>query len=450
MTDLSQYIPTESPIVSAIYAAYKQRGDAEPIRGYLGASIIGHSCSRYLWFTFRTCVKENYPGRIYRLFETGDLEEIRLAKDLRDIGCTVHEVNPETGQQFEVAALGGHFSGHMDGCALGIPTAEKTWHVTEFKTHKDKSFAKLKKEGVQKSKPQHWAQCQCYMRASGMQRALYLAVNKDDDSLYSERIHFDSSEADVLMERAERIIKATDPPERISDRSDWWECRFCDAHDLCHGSGESALPIPAVNCRQCCHATPMMDGIARWACEKHGRSLSMHDQASACDDHLVLPGLIGFAEPTNYGKDLEGNDYIEFTNAGGAKEEWIHGRYRGHYNGACQYTTNELRTLPISALTNPLVESAKELLNAEATGYSADDILTRYPEEDSRIAWEGTIHGVGLAWRKLYPGENLATLTPIATNDGFEYKAAEFEGGRVVIVQTGNVRQGAQIREGVG
>lgn len=40
----------------AFYDFWKKKGDAEPARGYLGASIIGHDCDRYLWFTFRNCV----------------------------------------------------------------------------------------------------------------------------------------------------------------------------------------------------------------------------------------------------------------------------------------------------------------------------------------------------------------------------------------------------------
>jgi len=439
MTNLSQYFPQEHPIVSAIYAAYKQRGDAEPNRGYLGASIIGHSCSRYLWYTFRACCKPEFSGRIYRFFETGDLEETRLVKDLRAIGCTVHDVD-EHGNQFAVNAIGGHFSGHMDGAALGIPTAEKTWHVLEFKTHNAKSFAKLEKEGVQASKPQHYAQMQVYMGLTGMTRALYIAVNKDTDEIYAERVRFDKVAFDALMERAKRIITSTSPLERISERSDWWECHFCDAYDLCHGPQISALPISAINCRQCCHATPEMDGVARWSCKKHGRSLSEHDQTAACDDHLVLPGLIGFACPSDYGKDEHG-EYIEF-NFTASRDRFLHGR------GPGKFTTNELCTLPVSALTSKLIGAAKELFNAEASGYSADDVLSRYPEEDSRIVWEGTVHGLRLAWKKLY-SEDLSTLSPTATSENLDCKAAEFAGGRVAIIWTSSIRQCAEIREGV-
>ena len=155
MGDLAAYLPKKSIVAKSIFEWHKKTGDAEPARGYLGASIIGHHCDRYLWYSFRACCKEDFPGRIYRLFETGDLAEIRFTKELRAIGCTVHDVDPNTGEQFEINDFGGHFSGHMDGCALGIPDAPKTWHVLEFKTHNAKSFAKLVKEGVKASKPVH-------------------------------------------------------------------------------------------------------------------------------------------------------------------------------------------------------------------------------------------------------------------------------------------------------
>ncbi len=134
----------QSQTVQQIFDWHKQRGDAEPARGYLGASIIGHECSRYLWYTFRGCYTPDFSGRLYRLFETGDVEEVRFVKELRAIGCTVHATDPQTGKQFAVSEWAGHFKGHTDGCALGVPEAPKTWHLLEFKTFNAKRFAALK------------------------------------------------------------------------------------------------------------------------------------------------------------------------------------------------------------------------------------------------------------------------------------------------------------------
>ena len=428
MTSLKDVLPIESETVKAIYAHYKEKGDAEPTRGYLGASSIGYHCTRFLWYQFRYCCKPEFSGRMYRLFETGQLEESRMVANLKSIGCTVHELDGN-GDQFEVSALGGHFSGHMDGCAIGIPEAPKTWHVLEFKTHNAKSFAKLKKEGVWKSKPQHHEQCQVYMGFTGMTRALYLAKNKDTDELYSERIHFDNSCFNELMIRAERIITSTSPPERISERSDYYQCKWCDARAICFGIQEEgkyqALPVPAISCRQCCHATPKMDGNARWECEKHKRGLSETDQAKACDDHLCLPGLFAFVRSDNYSDDC-----ITFINDNGDDLiSWRHGK------GNDCFSTKELMQLSQQQLSIGMITDTKNLYQAEVTGVCQDDILLRYPVEDSEVVWHGRASQLEDVWKDTYC-EDLSLLTPIATSDNFECRAAEYGGhdtDRVVI-----------------
>ncbi|KKM91651.1 hypothetical protein LCGC14_1226400 [marine sediment metagenome] len=427
MTDLTPYLPAQSETVKAIFDHYKKVGDAEPIRGYLGASIIGHPCSRYLWYTFRHCCKPEFDGRIRRLFETGNLAEDRFVENLVQIGVTVYSVVPGTNeQQFEVKALHGHFSGHMDGCALGIPEAPKTWHVLEFKTHNTKSFANLKRQGVQKAKPQHYAQIQIYMHLTGMTRALYLAVNKDTDDLYSERIRYDAEYATQLMEKAEGIIVAITPPERVGRRPDSYHCKWCDTQSLCWGYQHekdilkvvpkcSALPIPALSCRQCWHAEPVMSGqFGQWACKKHKRSLSPECQVRLCEDHLVLPGLLTIKEPP-----------------GG-------------------YSSKELQKLPVSLLKNKMITTAKNLFSATVTDCQ-QDVLHRYPEGGSRTIWKGPTGELEAAWDKKY-GEKLLGLTPIARCNLPFHNAAEFEGGRVAIVwkekeQIGTTQ--AEIREEV-
>jgi hypothetical protein len=444
MTTLPELLPENSPVVEAIYAHYKRVGDAEPQRGYLGASIIGHPCERYLWYTFRGCVKRKFDGRMYRLFSTGDHEEGRFAEDLRSIGCEVH-THAENGEQFAVEALGGHFSGHLDGCALGVPEAPKTWHTLEFKTHNAKSFARLKKDGVKVAKPEHYAQAMSYMHLSGMTRALYLAVNKDTDELHSERIRYDAKEAEALMERAYRVITAQSPPERIETREDRFPCRFCDAKDICFGTTapQPALPVPALSCRQCCHATPLVDSTGgAWRCELHKRGLSPDEQSKPCGCHLVLPGLLAFAEPIDFGKDASGGEFILFRSESG--EEW---RHRG-WDTISQdgYTSRELLTLSADLLTNKIVSEAKGAFDCEAVGVETD-ILDRYPESDSRIVWSGLPGRLASAWKELY-AEDLESLTPVAQCNVFDHAAAEYDGGRVAIVWTHPVKK-AEIRQGV-
>ena len=47
-------------------------------RGYLGMSVIGHKCHRYLQFVHYGCLKSTYNQRIDRLFSDGHNAEPQL------------------------------------------------------------------------------------------------------------------------------------------------------------------------------------------------------------------------------------------------------------------------------------------------------------------------------------------------------------------------------------
>ncbi|MFN7340317.1 MAG: PD-(D/E)XK nuclease family protein [Opitutia bacterium] len=298
-----------SPTVAAIYAAYE--ADAETgYRAHLGASLIGTECTRAIWYGFRWATRAQHTGRLLRLFQTGHLAEPRFVADLRRIGVTVLEVDPETGRQWTLRDAGGHFGGSMDAVAIGFPEAPKTWHVCEFKTHSAKSFAKLQAEGVAASKPLHWEQMQAYMQLAGIDRAFYLAVCKDTDALYQERIRHEAEAALRILAKAERIIGAARPPARISDDPAWWQCRFCDHHAVCH-EGQAVER----HCRACLHATPV-DGGA-WHCGRHEHPLTRQDQEAGCVAHLFIPDLVP-------GKQLDaGADWVSYRMRDGG--EWRDG-----------------------------------------------------------------------------------------------------------------------------
>lgn len=350
--------PEDSPSVRAIYDAYRAKNAAEGRRGYLGGSIIGAPCDRQLWYGFRHCGDEDFSGRLLALFDTGHRSEFQFVDELKMIGVLVHEVGPD-GDQFEVKAIGGHFSGHMDGAGVGFIEAPKAWHVLEFKTHSDKSFGELERHGVEKGKPQHFAQMQVYMHLTGMRRAFYLAKNKNTDERYSERIRYSAEDAKALMERAERIIKAQSPPPKLSEDRDFYLCSWCTHRDLCHGSDTPAQSpaVPCdVSCRNCVHSTPETDAeLARWSCAKHNKSISRGEQDRACDDHLFIPSIARFAEAIDAGQDDAGNDWIEYQNEDGTT--WRNGR-AGH-----TYTSRDLAMLPGPVVGRGIVDAAKEVFS---------------------------------------------------------------------------------------
>lgn len=287
-TNVSGNMPElKSPIVEAIEAAWEARQDDQ--RTYLGASVLGNDCERQLWYDFRWAhPPKKFPGRMLRLFDTGHREEERIVADLRAIGVIVEDRDPSTGEQFAVVFADGHGGGHLDGECENVPGAEKTRHLLECKTHNDKSFKALKKDGVAKAKPTHYDQMQVYMHHRGLTRALYGAVNKNDDELYFERVKYDAARALSLVAKAERIVAAHTAPAKLHDDPDAkmaWQCRSCPALTVCH-AGQPARRT----CRTCLHATPAAGGA--WTCGRFGRDLSADEQRVGCPSHLYLPSLV--------------------------------------------------------------------------------------------------------------------------------------------------------------
>jgi hypothetical protein len=433
MSDLSRYLPKESETVKRIYEFHERMNtDQGPHHGRLGASIIGQPCERKLWYSFRQLAKRQVAGRLLRLFETGHLEEPRFIRELRGIGCTVIEKDATTGQQFEFTALGGHFVCHPDAVAIGIPEAPKTWHICEFKTmggtetESSKDFEKVSKEGVQKAKPEHYAQMMCGMGLAELDRALYLAKKKATDELYGERVRYDVSVFKGLMDRAERIIRSTNPLERCAQRSDDFRCRFCEYAELCWGTGPVAVPLPCKTCRSCCHATPELDDgetWARWSCAKHKLDLDLDDQKTGCSAHLLLPGLVIFADVTD-----AGDDWIEFQNhSDGA--HWRHGVGKG------AWTTEELISTPGPLVGEEHVEAIKTAFNGTVASHEGFEVpeltlIEKYDPKDARLLWEGdpSDESVNDKLRELtmIPGGESLSCAITETYDGGNICADEF------------------------
>ncbi len=263
------------------------QGNSEGFRTHLGASVIGQSCVRSAWYDFRWASTETPEPRMIRLWARGDREEFVFEDLLRNAGFEIYTEDAETGTQFRISDIGGHFGGSLDGIVTNVPGMEG-WGLLEFKTHNEKSFKKLQKEGVKKSKPQHFAQMQTYMGYKGLAFALYCAVNKNNDELYFEVIEFDSAIFNRYKMRADLIVNSEQALEKMSSSPAYFECRFCKHIDLCH---RGALPMR--NCRTCAfaHANPEN---GKWECTKDGDDttvLSKKAQEKACQSYRINPEM---------------------------------------------------------------------------------------------------------------------------------------------------------------
>lgn len=360
-------MPTSQNTTSAAIVRWYEKRTQEH-RPHLGCSILGHACARYIWMTWRWAKTPTFPGRVLRLFNTGLREETRLLEELRGIGATVWPTDPASGTQWRVKACAGHVGGSLDGVAQGLPEAPKTPAVLEFKTHSHKSYTDLIAKGVQGAKPQHYDQMNLYMGLIELERALYMAVDKDTDDVYTEWVHFDKARFDQLILKAEALIEASEPPPRISDDPAHWQCKFCNFHAVCHG--EIAAEA---NCRTCAHATPEMDGDGRWSCALKEKDLTVDDQLAGCTMHLMIPALVPYAEPVD-----GGNNWVQYKHKANGREFVNgHGRQMGDMP---MFTSQELQHCP-AALLDGIAEIKEVFVDAKVVKPSVLDIVSDDPDQ---------------------------------------------------------------------
>jgi hypothetical protein len=290
----------------------------EPPRAHMGVSTLGHPCDRKLWLGFRFAVIERFKGRILRLFQRGHNEEPVMAGLLRKAGLDLRFTGFDQKRvEFAPIAVGStgvakvsrdadapptcHVSGSMDGVIVsGVPEAPEKPHLWENKTMGQKAFDDVVKNGVEKSKPEYWIQAQGYLLGTWepkfieengfgkIDRTLFTAVNKNDDSIYTERIRLDKEVARKAIARGQRISTSDRMPAPLSTDPSWYECKMCAMHEFCHVTKTTK----ETNCRTCAHSTAEHDGT--WTCALHPESgaIPVDFQRVGCRSHVIHPDLV--------------------------------------------------------------------------------------------------------------------------------------------------------------
>lgn len=335
MPDISSALRPPARFVERVYQAY-EKNSADWRRPHLGASLLGNPCRRALWFSFRWAIAPNFPGRVLRLFDTGNREEGRIVADLRNAGITVFDRDPSTGAQFRVSFCE-HSGGSLDGIAQGFEEAPKKWHVVEFKTHNEKSFNEVKTIGVQIAKPLHYAQMQTYMYKMNQEfpgefdRAMYIPVNKNNDEMWGERVRLDPLFAQQTIGKGIAVVESPRPAGLLSDDPKHPDCLFCDYHGLCFGNEWKEVSpknwqfVPfnrdkiERNCRTCLHSTPMDAHDSKggvWTCsrdqDKLDYAIDDKRQKTGCDRHLFVPDflLVSLGEVVDADR---GGDWVKYS-----------------------------------------------------------------------------------------------------------------------------------------
>ncbi|MBO9492124.1 hypothetical protein J7384_17310 [Endozoicomonas sp. G2_1] len=300
-------------IVQAIYKNYQTRFNGE-FRPHLGASMGGHQCLRHLYYNFRHAISIEHDGRLLKLFQRGHKEEFTFADELNRVGFRLLTTDPN-GNQFRLTSqINTHISGSGDGFAEVLTEQFEhfdlnEWVVVEMKTHNDKSFTKLEKEGVEKSKPLHFTQMQLYMKWSQLSKALYIAVNKNTDALYVEVVHFQQEHADHYENRMVSVASSKTIPIRLHEDPSHFECRFCDHYAICH---TEKYPLN-VTCRTCAHIEPKPDGT--WDCNyRNEQNLHPDLMTVGCKSHVFHPDFLANIAVAVDFNDAENFIEYEFDN----------------------------------------------------------------------------------------------------------------------------------------
>lgn len=297
MTDISQYIDNDMTLRAMSEEIIKR--SAKKPRNYLGMSEIGESCWRMLWYRFRNVIDETLTLKSILAIEDGYKQENIMAERLRLVpGIKLDTVDPETGEQFGVKFLGGHFAGHLDGIISGILESPKTPHIWENKAVNEKKFEALKKLILFEGEKQalalwdeiYYSQAVIYMKAFKFTRH-YMTVESPGGRDYTScRTESNPKIATALIAKAEAIIKADRPPQRLSENRSFYKCGWCRMKEICFDN-----KIPAVNCRTCAFSESVIDdksGNASWKCYK--KKIEFIGQGRVCDEHLFLNTLVPF------------------------------------------------------------------------------------------------------------------------------------------------------------
>lgn len=259
----------------------KLESKVEPRRAYMGVSTLGTKCDFALWLKFRWALPEKNSGRVLRLLNRGHREEAYIVKLLKSVGVDIQE----TGRKQRMVWLSAWVGGHPDGIIVsGLKESAHNVHVAEFKTSNEKAWQELSKKGLRIAKPDHYTQMQVYMMGTGIERGFYWNVNKNDDSVYTERIYLDRAFATQEINRGDRIALSSKAPDRLAHNPSWYECKMCKYYRICYQNVQ-----PEMSCRTCEHCVFTESG--KVVCSQTSKEKTTAQQCKGCPLYKVHPGI---------------------------------------------------------------------------------------------------------------------------------------------------------------
>lgn len=196
-------------------------------RDYIGASQIGHECSRKIWYEYHS-EESLFPDKTKMTFEIGHaIEKVILGLLAKS---DVEIVNNSDIQRMELESLG--------GTPDAIIKKEGRFYILDIKTANDSSFNTFVKKGLKEWSMQYYYQLTAYMGLFGIGQAILFAINKNTSEFHEELIEYDPIQFSAIRWKAVSIKNSEQPPERLNKNPGFYICRGCPFKVKCHGGSD--------------------------------------------------------------------------------------------------------------------------------------------------------------------------------------------------------------------
>jgi len=199
-------------------------------RDYIGASLVGESCWRKIWYSIKKAPATSFTSKLARTFNIGKYLEIMLLEEIERSGVILlprencHFVDPA----FPL------FQGNVDGI---IVNPDDSHTILEIKTANAANFALFEKLGVRKWNLRYYYQLQAYMGLANINNTILLVLNKNSSDLSEELVSFKPEEYEELRSKIKTINDSITPPPRLNDSPFFYMCKNCQFNQHCHQKG---------------------------------------------------------------------------------------------------------------------------------------------------------------------------------------------------------------------
>lgn len=259
-----------------------------PFNRRLGAALLGHSCHRYLFYSFRWVKAIEHTGRAMRAFDRGHKSEADVLALLKHAGLVIYTIDPATGEQYRAPDLPAHMGGSMDGVLEVpeqlIPIVGSRYIPVECKSHDQRSATRTFKDDLAAAYPRHYIQGAIYAKSIGAKYFLYVGHNKNNDEIYIEYVEISNAAAVYAVHRGIDVIN-THVAASLDRTDKRWECKSCTYQEEC----KNRKAATAINCRSCQNFFPQQDGT--WHCLHHNEIVPYKQEiarASNCNDWVSI------------------------------------------------------------------------------------------------------------------------------------------------------------------